>query len=305
MFASFPLRIVSLFMSSITSFAGAFASSVPDFRQPPEQLATPIRQHIMDADDYARVNGIKVGIAVIDRANRGRIIWNDRGAHHQYPLAGIAHPIIAGYALRKDPQSATREAHNFSAMMSLSSNEAADRLWKKYGSQRIIEDTSRRYNLQEVTNNSQWGNVSMSAYDMARFYHSFLNDKNVSLGNKKFFLQLLAKSQKNVNGSDISWGLPSTFNFDPTLAWKQGIWNRSAGKILRHTTAVVYEDNVPRGVIVVLAEFPMKMGDDEASRRITELTSLLVPKGTLFSQEDAPNAQVSAWMSQQEKIWKE
>ena len=294
MFHAFVIRAAAFVMASLTGFASVFTGTI-DFKQPPEQLNTPIRQQVVDAWNYGRSNGIATGITVIDRANRNRIIWSDRDAHVPMYMAGVAKSMIAFYAVRKDKNAIRTLSEPLTSMMVGDSNEAADRLWKRFGGQRIVEDTAYRYNLQEIEVSDTWGNIKLSAYDTARMYRSFLDDKNISLGAKKYVTRLMKRSQLNTGGMDASYGIPTALNMSPDGAWRQGWWNKSSGAIVRNSTAIVFVGDVPRVIVVVFTKHPKYMSESEASRKTTEMCSILITSNHVMSQDDAPQELVSSW----------
>lgn len=301
-------NFISVIVSATTLFSGSIINI--DVDTPLERPYTNIQSYIDDSSSMAQGSNMAVGIAIVDRANKNSMRTNGDTAHRPMKMETMGRLPILLHAVRVDSSIAKNKVPDITAMAQGLSGEATDRMWEKYGGSSIIRDISQRYNLQETTPGSSWDDTTSSAVDIARMYRRFLDDPDVTTGEKKWVISLLRGTSLSIAGEDFSWGLPSamgvidneTLSDNDSLAWMQG-WSASGeDPMIRSTSGVIGKDM--RFIVVITGRVPTDTSNPDANRVSSEVSTSLVGDEKLYTDDDKIDSQVEKFTKHQEKKFK-
>lgn len=293
------MGIMTNFVAVLTSMVTAFTSSYHDVNvtPPPDKLYNYAQRNTEQSSMIAQGSNMSAGIAVVDRAKGNAMSTNDTPAHKQFPLKTLAKLPIIMYAIDSNPKLSQDDNADAISMIQGFSADATNKMWEKYGGISIIQDLSKKYNLQETTASAQWFNTTMSAVDVARLIRRFMDDKNISSNNKRWVLSLLKTSPLSVSGEDMSWGIPNATgisekdnssdgssentsdngNSTPSV-WMQG-WSPSGeNPMVRHSVGMV--GNGYRFITVIMSGMPESTSNDNANSAMNQTAQELISGGS-------------------------
>lgn len=310
-------NFISLIVATTTAFTGIY-SDIP-IKPAKEKAYTYAVRNIEQANSMSQGSGVTSGIVVIDRAKKNAMETNGEIAHKQMPLATLAKLPILLYAVRVDPGVASEENKDSISMVQGFSAEATTRMWDKYGGMSIIQDLSKRYQLQETTAKKTWSDTTMSAVDVARLINRFFNDRSVSAEKKKWTFNLLSKTPTNISGQDLNYGIPGVIDVNSgnterkddrnTATWMQG-WSPSGEKTTaRHSAGMVGRGY--RFITVTMSLPPKGMSDEDANNTLTQVNRELIQgtgnddsasKGDItLGGNDSDSPEMQRWLESQSK----
>lgn len=277
---SLTTNFIAVIMAATTAFTSNMAEV--ELTVPPEQSQTVVKGNVDAASGVASTSAMTAGVVVIDRATGNSMVTNGDNAHRQFAMETLGRLPILFYSVRTDKNVAKGKVADIKSMMQGVSGEATNRMWDKYGGDSIIRDTAKRYGLQETSVGNSWRDTKSTAVDVGRMIRRFLDDKNVTVAEKKWVLGLLSKSTLSVAGEDFSWGLPSASGIgddesgssDGNLWWAQGWSSSGTDPMVRHS-AGVYGDGF-RFITVVMSQIPKSTTNEEANRIISQVCTALV-----------------------------
>lgn len=278
------MSLTSQFIATLVSAAVSFSGVYSDINVAPEKdkLYNFAQRNTEQSSSLAQGSNMNAGIVTIDRAKGNKMTTNDTPAHSQYQLQTLAKLPIIMYAVRVDKKVARGENPDAISMIQGFSAEATTKMWDKYGGISIIQDLSKRYDLQETTAKAHWEESTMSAVDVGRLIRRFMDDKSISSHSKKWVLDLLKTAPMNVSGEDMSWGIPSVIEPDKDSASSQAVWAQGwspSGKdpMVRHSVGMV--DQGYRFIVVVMGQLPENTSNDDANRISTQTLEELIAGG--------------------------
>lgn len=278
------MSLTSPFISALLSAAVSFGSVYIDINvaPQPDKLYDYAQRNTEQSSSIAQGANMQAGIVTIDRANKNHMTTNDSPAHTQYQLQTLAKLPIIMYAVRVDDDVAKGEKPDAISMIQGFSAEATNKMWEEYGGVSIIQDLSKRYDLQETTAKANWQESTMSAVDVGRLIRRFMDDKDVSDSKKKWTLDLLKTAPMEVSGEDLSWGIPSVMGVDSGdaegVVWAQG-WSPSGKKpMVRHSVGMVGESY--RYITIMMGQVPEHTSNDDANRIATQTVQELISGGS-------------------------
>lgn len=292
------MSLTSNFLSAILASTIAFTNGLSGISVAPQssQSQTVLRNNVDAASGVASTSSMTSGIVVIDRATGNSMETNGDNAHRPFALETLGRLPILFYAVRTDPKVAKGKVPDIISMMEGVSGEATQRAWDKYGKTSIISDTAKKYGLQETKTGKDWKDSTSTAVDVGRMIRRFLDDKQVSVAQKKWVLGLLSKTTLSVSGEDFSWGLPSAAGLSDSdssntdrdsgsgksssegnLWWSQGWAPSGHDPMVRHS-AGVYGDGF-RFITVVMGQFPKSTDNSEANRISSQVSTALIQGG--------------------------
>lgn len=284
------MSLTSNFLSVVLASTVAFTGSLSEVEMTPpaSQSQTVMRNNVDAAAGVASTSSMTAGIVVIDRATGNSIETNGANAHRAFAMETLGRLPILFYAVRTDSNVAKGKVPDIISMMEGVSGEATQRMWDKYGGSSIVSDTAKRYGLQETKIGTSWKDSTSTAVDVGRMIRRFLDDKEVSVGEKKWVLGLLSKTTLTVSGEDFSWGLPSAAGLSGdnggsgnssqgNLWWAQG-WSPSGYDPMVRHSAGVYGDGF-RFITVVMSQVPKSTSNTEANRIASQVSTALIQGG--------------------------
>lgn len=279
------MSLTSQFVATLVSAAVSFSGVYADINVSPEKdkLYNFAQRNTEQSSSLAQGANMNAGIVTIDRAKGNKMTTNDTPAHTQYQLQTLAKLPIIMYAVRVDSKVAKGEDPDAISMIEGFSAEATTKMWDKHGGISILQDLSKRYNLQETTAKADWFDSTMSAVDVGRLIRRFMDDKDITSHEKKWVLKLLKSAPMNVSGEDMSWGIPSATGADKESSESQSVWAQGwspSGKdpMVRHSVGMV--DQGYRFIVVVMGQVPESTSNDDANRVATQTLEELISGGS-------------------------
>lgn len=268
------------FIAVMLLLVTGFSSSYQDINMTPlpDRQRTAILDGVDEATSVAQSGNTAAGIVVIDRAKDNYMATNGEAAYTPTPIHTLGRLPILLHVIRVDPQ-IVRDAEDVLRMMEGSSAEASERVWKKFGGPEIIRTVAQRYTLEQTRPGENWSDTVSSPVDIARMYRRFLDDREVSIPQKKWVMTILRKTSPTILGEDFSWGLPTTMDVTESsepprdLGWVQGYSPSGADPMVRASTGVVGDHM--RYIVVILNRHQPGTGDDAAARMMTQVTGLV------------------------------
>lgn len=286
------LAAIQMFMVCLAGLLGVGDGFGLKLADPPYVEPTGLQARIDSATSTLQSGGATVGLVVIDRADNNNVITgsNTNDAHARMRQPGFTKMMTVLYIAKKDPRAFTTMSSDIAAVVQMDSSLSMDRLWNKYGKEKIIDGFSQMYDLQETKSNASWSRVETSAIDMARAYQRFITDPGISWGFKRGLMNRMAKGAENVGGFNQKWGVPAALPDDDT-AWKNSwVLRAPDANPIRGTSGIV---DGTRYIIVATANInktgQLGATDNDANRAMTTMISTIVNNGTLLSNTEVPD----------------
>ena len=222
------------------------------------------------AAQYAASNGYRVGIVVRD--TKTGTVQTAGAADTEFVSASVIKTLIATRLLveGKVRGDTARLAYR---MITLSDNDATNRLYPRAGGRTLIPWTERHYGIHNLGTPTPkrlwWGYTTLVPRALAEFYAKVKQDPLVA----PWLLNAMHHIAKySYVGEYQWWGLPSATTH---AAVKQG-WDTAFGHANVNTTGYVNGD---RYVVVIMTRGPTSSYLGPITRMITHVARLLLPDG--------------------------
>jgi hypothetical protein len=228
------------------------------------------REVMRAAAQYASSNGYRVGIVVRD--TRTGTVQTAGAADAEFVSASVIKTLIATRLLveGKVHGNTARLAYR---MITLSDNDATNRLYPRAGGRTLIPWTERHYGIRDLGTPTPktlyWGYTTLVPRALAEFYAKVKRDPLVAPWLLNAMHHIATYSYV---GQYQWWGLPSA---TAHAAVKQG-WDTAFGHANVNTTGYVNGD---RYVVVIMSRGPTSSYLGPISRMITHVARLLLPDG--------------------------
>jgi Beta-lactamase enzyme family len=226
-------------------------------RQPPAHPARAVRKTpivpvpgaLKDAWTYAQARGGAVSIAVVD--TRGRL--RGEAERRLYSAASVVKSMLLAAEVRRlqraDLPLDSQTESLLRAMITFSSNEAADSIYSRVGDAGLFE-IARAAGMNRFTVAGHWGNAQITAADMARMF--FKLDRLFAGPHREFALGLLGSIV-----AEQSWGIPAGAPERWAVRFKGG-WVITERGQLAHQAAEL-RDGRQKVSIAVLTDYQPSM----------------------------------------------
>jgi len=237
---------------------------------PADRLAEAVR--------YATGRAGTTGIAVVDTTT-GRILANgDSGVALR--TASIVKVIIGMrlFALAREQRRGLRpdEQSDLSAMIRVSDNDAADRLWAALGGPAVIgwvRQTTGVRNTGPPADPASWGFSTSSAHDIAVILAAIVHARGITAAQR----DALLAEMRQVTPSQ-RWGVAEAVHHS-TPAVKNGWYpDIDLGVWRVHCTGVVDDGPKPsRWVVAVTTRYPANLGQDYGEETCANVAARVLP----------------------------
>lgn len=297
-------NFIAVMMLLVTGFSSAYQDM--NMTPLPDRQRTAILEGVEEATSVAQSGNTAAGIAVIDRAKNNYMATNGESAYTPGPIHTLGRLPILLHVIRVEPQ-IVRDAEDVLRMMEGSSAEATERVWNRFGGPDIIRTVSERYTLEQTRPGQRWSDTVSTPVDIARMYRRFLDDREVSIPQKKWVMTILRKTSPTILGEDFSWGLPTTMEVADAsgpprdLGWVQGYSPSGSDPVIRASTGVVGDHM--RYIVVVINRHESGTGDDAAGRMMTQVTGLVAGTEIAAERSGGDDKADEAFNARQEELY--
>ncbi|GAB3468766.1 serine hydrolase [Actinophytocola sediminis] len=208
-----------------------------------------------------------LGAVVVDRVS-GEIPLAIN-LNRQFRSASLVKLLIAIDVLERGADAGDRK--RLTEMLMRSDDHIASALWVQGGGQDIVLRTTRTLGLTDTLppeNPGQWGEVLLSAADLARVYHHILN---MPASDSALIVDALGNTERvAADGFDQYFGIPN--GLPAHWAVKQGWGNNDTAMVL-HSTGLVGPDW--RYIVVLLTEHPLDSSWQASASAVTNAAAVL------------------------------
>ena len=227
-------------------------------RRPP---IVPVPGALKDAWGYAQARGGSASIAVVDTRGRLRGVAENR----LYSSASVVKSMLLAAEVRRlqreglplDPETESL----LRAMITYSSNEAADSIYSRVGDAGLFE-IARAAEMSRFTVAGHWGNAQITAADIARMF--FELDRLFAGPHREFALGLLGSIV-----AEQSWGIPAGAPERWAVRFKGGWVTTERGQLVHQ--AAELRDGRRKIAIAVLTDYQPSMSHaTETVRGVTQ-----------------------------------
>jgi len=226
-----------------------------------EQTVDTQAERLAEATRYAAGRAGTAGFALVDTVS-GKVHAN--GAGGVALRTGSIVKVMIGMRLFARAQEQKRgitaaEQSDLAAMIRVSDNDAASRLWSSLGGPAVItwiRKVTGVRNTQPPANPSSWGFTTTSARDMAVILNALAHARGINAANRNALL----REMRQVTPSQ-RWGIgPAVHRSIPAV--KNGWYPDTDAPVWRvHCTGVVDHARRPsRWVVVVTTRYPANLG---------------------------------------------
>ena len=281
-------------ISVLTAGTIAFSSSVTDANIQEYKLPSNnyVQEAINDGESTAReISGEStVAMAIIDTGSTKTMRTTVETAHIPQELGTLTRMFIMIKAVTDDPKIIDETTDNdVISMVADYSKISTDDLWEKYGRSKLIDDLTKKYDLQETIKSDEWDKVQSTPVDIARLINRFLKDEKISNNQKNWVLALMNSTSTKLGEEDFTFGIPQARGVtngkggNKNISWMQGS-PMSGDSLYKHSAAIMGDNS--RYISVIMVKYPKNTPNEDANRVINEASKVTFSEESL--EKSAP-----------------